>query len=1061
MSVTSKGRFVSLFLILINIVWHVPSAGRAVSADDLDNIILEGSVRDTQGAVIIGAALKATAGSTGLERSVVSDSQGRFRIVLFDPGEYSLTASAKGFTEERREFVQISAGTRISTDFYLAPGGVNAQVFVEAGDAEKIDVTRTVAGSTFDRRAIDELPLLNRDPLGLAFLLGGVTEAPLSTEDLAEEGSGQFFRGTPEEAGLFSLTGGQATSNNLTIDGLDNNDDRAARERVTLPPEAVSEVQVITNQYAAEYGRASGGRINLRTKGGSNGYHAGGYFYFADEALNANTFYRNARGLGRVPQQRRRAGATVSGPIKRDRDFFFGCYERFDVTDFVTIDALVPTRQNPLFPLPSPNRPVAPLSLVSPFIAEISTPETRNLISGRTDLALSDSHNATIRLDVVRQENKRGFPGGTRLADTILLSGRNTDSISITDNLILSAKLVSQSRFQLSRLLPRNSPAASGASVIIREPSPLTTGGFTGSSSSPAFSREERRWQIQDSITFSSGSHLFKFGGDVQLVRSSFTDLFATGGVFTFDDPESFLANNPSRFQQRFNTQSRAANDVIGVFAQDEWRIRPALTLSLGMRWDDESILGDRDNFSPRLSIAWDPFAGRFARSGDGFFSPGKTVVRAGFGLFYNRALLRTIDDFSLGKTSILLDSDITPELLARVRFPSLVADSEVISEFGIMETQFLRRVSANLEIPYTLQAGLGIERELTKHLIATADYIFTRGAHLWRESNVNAPVVPPGFSDLTEYLLSRDFDNRPLSTGKRPISGASADVVRFDLGANTSTSAGAIRIVNGLRVLTLGLNAARSSNLTAALNAVRPLRPDPSLTQVELLESSGNSFYHGGIFSIRYALKPHMQFRAVYTVSKFIDEGTTNTASPQDLLDRRAERALSLQDQRHRFVFSGSFQVPGVNLDLAPVISLGSSKPFNIGAGFDRNLNDIPNDRPDFLQPLGRPLWRRPGSQASDLREALRVAPIGSSGNLPRNYGRGPGTKSINLRIARSFTVQEGLKIRLACDAFNVFNNTVFSFGSEFIDRDDAGFLIPQRTQRPRSIQLSLKISL
>jgi hypothetical protein len=256
-------------------------------------------------------------------------------------------------------------------------------------------------------------------------------------------------------------------------------------------------------------------------------------------------------------------------------------------------------------------------------------------------------------------------------------------------------------------------------------------------------------------------------------------------------------------------------------------------------------------------------------------------------------------------------------------------------------------------------------------------------------------------------------------------------------------------------------LNAPRSSNLTAALNAIRPLRPDPSLTEVELLESTGNSFYHGGVFSVRYSLGTRAHFRAVYTLSKFIDEGTTNTASPQDLSDRRAERALSLQDQRHRFTFSGLFRVPYIDVDLAPVVSFGSSRPFNIGSGFDRNLNDIANDRPDFITDIGRPEWRRPGSApASDVQAALVFAPIGSSGNLPRDYGIGPGTRTIDLRASRMFLVRERIRVRPSVDVFNVFNNTIFSFGSEFIDRSDADFLIPRRTQRPRTVLLSLKVS-
>jgi hypothetical protein len=225
-------------------------------------------------------------------------------------------------------------------------------------------------------------------------------------------------------------------------------------------------------------------------------------------------------------------------------------------------------------------------------------------------------------------------------------------------------------------------------------------------------------------------------------------------------------------------------------------------------------------------------------------------------------------------------------------------------------------------------------------------------------------------------------------------------------------------------------------------------------------LESTGNSFYYAGVFSVRYSPGRRAQFRAVYTLSKFIDEGTTNTASPQDLFDRRAERSLSLQDHRHRFTFSGVFQIPFVDLDLAPIVSVGSSKPFNIGAGFDRNLNDIENDRPNFLTELGRPEWRRPAAAVGrDVRSALELAPIGSTGNLPRNYGRGPGTRAVNLRASRTFAVRDRIRMRPSIDVFNLFNNTIFSFGSEFVDRDDSDFLVPRRTQKPRTVLLGLKV--
>ncbi len=1032
----------------------------AASADDLDNIVFEGVIRDTAGAVIPGAKVVASQTATGVERAAMSNAEGRFRIAVGAPGNYKLKASANGFNQQESQEVVTTTGRTFTIDLTLAAAGVSEQISVAASSPPLVDTNRTVVGDTITQRELEELPIINRDPLQLVFLLGGVTEAPLSTSELADEGRGVFLRGTPEEAGSFSLTGAPATSNNITIDGLDNNDDRSARERITLNVDSIAEVQIITNQYAAEYGRASGGRINIRTRAGANSLHGNGSLYFGDESLNANTYFRNARGLGRVPQQQRREGIVLSGPIRKQKDFFFAGYERFDFPDFTEISASVPVATNPLFPLPKPTQPAAPGSQVGLFSEEIATSESTNVVNVRADLNFSQSHNAAVRLDLLRGQNGRGFPGGTRLPETILIGGRNSDSISVSDFLIFGNRFVNQARFQYSRLLPRSKASLDAAGVEISSPR-VTAGSFTGSDSSPAFAREEKRTQIQDNISVVAGAHLFKAGGDVQLVRSTFNDLFATGGQFTFDTVDDFLSNNPSRFVQRFDTESRASNDVVGLFVQDEWKIVPNLTLSLGMRWDNESILDDRKNFSPRIAIAWDPFGGKLFRRFKKLAEPGKTVVRAGFGLFYNRALLRTIDDFSLGTSTTIVDSDVSPQVLSSIRFPQPITDQTLIDRFGFAETQFLRRISPDLEIPYTLQTGLGIERQLTKSMVATVDYIFNRGAHLWRESNINAPVLPGGFQNFSQYLQSRDFDNRPSSSGQRPISGSSADVVRFNASANTSSTSGAIQVENGVRVLTLGLNAPRSSNITAALNAVRSLRPDASLTQVELLESTGNSFYHGGVVSLRYSLGSRAHFRAVYTLSKFLDEGTTNTASPQDLFDRRAERALSLQDQRHRFTFSGLFKVPYVELDLAPIISFGSSKPFNIGAGFDRNLNDIENDRPNFITEIGRPVWRRPGSAtADDVKSALELAPIGSTGNLPRNYGVGPGTRTISLRASRTIVVREHIRVRPSIDVFNVFNNTIFSFGSEFVDRDDSDFLLPRRTQRPRTVVLSLRVS-
>ena len=219
-------------------------------ADDLDNITFQGAVRDSAGAAVAGARVSVVHTATGVERTGTTDAEGRYRITVNTPGGYKLKAVADGFREAESQETTVTSGRVVAMDFALQPSGVSEQVTVTASNPPLVDTTRTVTGDTITRRELDELPITNRDPLQLVFLLGGVAEAPLSTSDLADEGRGVFVRNAPEEAGIFSLTGAPATSNNLTIDGLDNNDDRAARERIALNPEAVAEVQIITNQYA-------------------------------------------------------------------------------------------------------------------------------------------------------------------------------------------------------------------------------------------------------------------------------------------------------------------------------------------------------------------------------------------------------------------------------------------------------------------------------------------------------------------------------------------------------------------------------------------------------------------------------------------------------------------------------------------------------------------------------------------------------------------------------------------------------------------------------------------
>ena len=274
-----------------------------VNAQDLDTVTIAGRVMDQNGAVVPGAEVQATLVKTALKRTTTTDAEGRYRLIQLEPGTYVLRVSFPGFAAQELTNITTVSGQSLELDATLLPADLVIEpVVISDAATPTVDTKRTITGATLTSRETESLPIASRSVLDLLFTLPGVTEEPLSTRDLAEDRNVNHAN-TPEEAGTFSLAGAPAYSNNLTIDGLDNNDDRAARERFQPSLEAVAEVQVITNQFSAEYGRASGGRVNLRTRSGSKQFHGRAFYYFRDEALNANTFRNNSLGLPRLPLQ--------------------------------------------------------------------------------------------------------------------------------------------------------------------------------------------------------------------------------------------------------------------------------------------------------------------------------------------------------------------------------------------------------------------------------------------------------------------------------------------------------------------------------------------------------------------------------------------------------------------------------------------------------------------------------------------------------------------------------------------------------------------------------------
>jgi Carboxypeptidase regulatory-like domain len=1088
-------------------------------AQDLDDVTISGRVLDSNSAPIVGATVVATLIETNVERTVVADGEGRYRIVDLKPGTYKVKASATGFgAKEQIDLVTI-AGQNVQLDFSLAPASVQAEqtVTIGAEDVPNIDTTRTVVGGTVTEKEIEELPNNTRNPLDLIFTLGGVTEEPLSTRDLAND-KGARGEGAPsattEEAGIFSLSGGAAYSNNITIDGLDNNDDRAATFRFQPSMDSISEVQVITNQFSAEYGRASGGRVNFRTRSGGKDFRGRLSYYFRDESLNANTWRNNSRNISRPSLQENIPYGSFSGPIPigyfRNRTFFFVGYEYQNLFENTVIDTYVPVQQNPRYPLPEPTNPAGQINVgtvsapvfVAPFVEGVPTPLRNHIFTTRIDHNFTDTHNITFNFQFGKRNDFRQFSGGSRLAESLLGTSRDTRAFNFTDNYVFSAKVVNQFRMQYSTLQPRvaTDTALTAPVILITLPTlldrgtTLISGSTTGSSD-----RDEKRWQFQDALTTLWGAHSLKFGFDVQRVNTAFIDRGDATGTFNFASPGTFLTTTVSRYRHNFGTTSEQENTYTGFFFQDEWKIRPNFTLSYGLRYERESIIDDTNNFGPRFAIAWDPF------------KKGTSVIRIGAGIFYNRALLRTIDDYSLTTSTLVFDTNAIPAggvrdaVLAQISasFPTPLTQAQAQSictanNLACGNTAFGRILDPTLKIPESYQINIGYEREIGKDFVFEANYTWNKTARLWREFNSNAISLQTlnartggSFNDFAGYLLSQSFNNAPVN-GIRPFYnvGGARDQIRFVLSftpppvgdptrctgtiAPSNTDQGGCQIINGIPTTIINLNSQTAINssppITVALAVLNQFRPNPARTQLEQLASIGNAEYNGLILELRRRFRPlgfgfGGSMRFVYTLSKSMDDGIVNTSSAQFSGDFTSEWARSLQDRRHRFAFSGTIESPTWlgKVRFSPVLRIASSAPFNLSAGgVDRNLDDVNTDRPNFSNNPEIITWRAPGDPfPTDIFNSLSRATIGAKGgNLRRNAGHGPGLFLFDLNVSREFRFTERMRLRPNIEFNNVFNSVVFSYGTAFINQTDPQntFLIPTRTYRPREIRVGLR---
>ncbi|HKP46440.1 MAG TPA: carboxypeptidase regulatory-like domain-containing protein, partial [Pyrinomonadaceae bacterium] len=545
---------------------------------------LTGRVLDASGAPVNGASLTASNVETNQKQAATTDGDGRYRFPYLQVGSYNLIIEAQGFSPLRKQ-VTVTVGQALDLPLKLEVAGVSAQVNVVT-NVPAIETVRTQITETIRRSEINELPLNGRNYLDLALLIPAVS--PTNT------GSNQRFAETSAVPGQgISIAGQRNLYDSFVIDGMSANDDAADLSGTYYSEEVINQFQVITSGGIAEFGRASGGVINIVTKSGANDRHGDLYGFARNQRFDARNPLANSKDLLTQAQY----GATISGPIKHDRSFFFTNFEqtRRNYSAVLTIApsavATINTRLNAVgYKGPRINTGLVPASFdTTNFFARVDHKlNDRNQLSGRYSIyhITADNSRAVGGLNAVSR--------GSGLDDT-------DQTVAVSNVATINSSTLNEARVQFTRSI-LNAPIndAIGPAVGISG-----VANFGTATSSP-LARDINLFEVVDSVSTQRGAHSPKAGVDFLYNRVNIVFPGALQGVYNFTSLNNFLTGNYSTFQQAFGVPRQfQSNPNVGFFGQDEWRVRPNLTINSGLRYDlqflPSPIQTDADNIAPRL----------------------------------------------------------------------------------------------------------------------------------------------------------------------------------------------------------------------------------------------------------------------------------------------------------------------------------------------------------------------------------------------------------------------------------------------------------------------------
>jgi hypothetical protein len=1025
----------------------------------LPTATLLGVINDSSGAMVPGASVTARNTDTSQTRTTISGSDGSYRFDALPIGHYEVRAEHTGFETEVHTGLTLTVAQAAIVNFTLKVGAT-AQAVVVTSQASLVDVTSGSLGNLVSENQLVNLPLNGRNYINLALLEPGITQ-------IINKGTGGPGMGTD-----FSSSGAPEYSNNILLDGARvQNWFSATSASVTgsaLGLDGIEEFRVVTNSSSAEYGMTMGGEVLLVSKRGTNAFHGSAFEYLRNSALDARNYFDTPQGSGghRLPEFRRNNfGGAFGGPIKKDKTFFFGVFEGLrqqqGTTNLISVPSaadkvnggLVPVINPAIVPFlpyfPDPNLPN------NEFTYPFTQPSTDNYGQMRVDQTLSAADTAFARYTV----DDGAIVQPTSYPEFQISRASRGQALTLAEDHIFSPTLLNSLRFSFSRSsigFESIDPGLIGPEFSFvpgQVAGDISIGGLSGgwgpSSATPAHDTQNI-FTWSDDAYLTQGRHAFKFGVLINHYQqySKFPTVSPRGSM-SFPSLTSFLLGEPSSFVAATagsTLQKDFSFNTVGLYVQDDVRVRSNFTLNLGLRYEFMTAFNEtsnqaaslRDlqtdatttigtpfinpslhNFGPRLGFAWDVM-------GDG-----KTAIRGGFGLLYDiLANMGSIINNGICAPPFCSSSSVSnppPLVTLPLSFPA--------SSVG----KSLNQLNYNLQQPHMLQYNLTVQRQLPWNMVATVSYAGSQGLNLLNVNEGN-PTVPAGIPSVG-------------------ATGAESCVPR---------PAGQV-----------APNIAQLSMVDGSANACwlgTETRINPNWSTIQLHSAQAESWYNALQFGLLKRFSNGLQFQSSYTWGKSIDTNpnqaadlTTSSVVPDDPFHLTSDRAPSNFDITQSWIFNAIYRIPDLaragslmgklmgGWTTSGILTMQTGFPFTVELQAQRSLSmisgggnpagqGVSTDRPDLVagrsnsnitsgttegcpgvaagQQLGTAsLWYDPC--------AFTLQPAGFLGSAGRNILRGPGLTNLDFSLKRDIPLRflgEAGNLQFGVDAFNIFNNVNFA---------------------------------